>query len=128
MIAQVKLNPTKQQAVADAYKLDNHVQRRFKPLGAIAYDDRILTWRTAKQFVTIRTIDGRQKIPYGCGERQKRLLESRQGESDLVYRQGNFFVLAVCNVEEPTPQEVDDAEASSTLPLTVTGRPIAALR
>src|SRR5262245_59169779 len=30
--------------VADAYKLDKDRQRRFQPLGAIAYDDRILTW------------------------------------------------------------------------------------
>ena len=28
--------------VADAYKLDRKVKRRFKPLGAIAYDARIL--------------------------------------------------------------------------------------
>ena len=34
--------------VADAYKLDKKTQRKFKPLGAIAYDDRILTWKTDK--------------------------------------------------------------------------------
>ncbi len=95
--------------VADAYKLDNEKPRRFKALGAIAYDDRILTWHTEKQTVTIWTVEGRQKIPYRCGEKQKKLLESRQGESDLVYRQGSFFLLAVCNVEEPTPEEIDDA-------------------
>ncbi|HWN10754.1 MAG TPA: transposase, partial [Pyrinomonadaceae bacterium] len=95
--------------VADAYKLDKQTQRRFKPLGAIAFDDRILTWRTEKQFVNIWTIEGRQPIPYVCGERQKKMLESRQGESDLVYRKGKFFLLAVCEIPEPTPQEIDDA-------------------
>lgn len=95
--------------VADSYKLDKKTQRRFKPLGAIAYDDRILTWQTQKQIVNIWTLDGRQKIPYVCGERQKRLLESRQGESDLIYRKGNFFLLAVCDIQEPTPKEIDDA-------------------
>jgi IS605 OrfB family transposase len=95
--------------VADAYKLDKEQQRRFKPLGAIAYDDRILTWRTDKQFVNIWTVGERQKIPYVCGEKQKKLLEFRQGESDLVHRKGDFFLLAVCEVPEPTPEEIDDA-------------------
>jgi len=95
--------------VADAYKLDKQTQRRFKPLGAIAFDDRILTWRTEKGFVNIWTVSGRQQIPYLCGERQKKMLESRQGESDLVYRKGDFFLLAVCEIPEPTPQEIDDA-------------------
>lgn len=95
--------------VADAYKLDKQTCRRFKPLGAIAFDDRILTWRTEKQFVNIWTVGGRQPIPYVCGERQERMLESRQGESDLVYRKGTFYLLAVCEIPEPTPQEIDDA-------------------
>ena len=32
--------------VADAYKLDKKRNRTFKALGAIAYDDRILRWRS----------------------------------------------------------------------------------
>jgi putative transposase len=95
--------------VADAYKLDKRTLRGFKALGAIAYDDRILTWKTEKQTVNIWTVRGRQLIPYVCGEQQKRLLESRQGESDLVYRKGNFFLLAVCDIQEPTTKEIDDA-------------------
>lgn len=94
--------------VADAYKLDKETQRRFKPLGAIAYDDRILTWRTDKQLVTIWMLGGRQKVQYVCGEKQAKLLESQQGESDLIYRKGNFFLLAVCDIPEPTPQEIDE--------------------
>jgi IS605 OrfB family transposase len=95
--------------VADAYKLDTKTFRKFKTLAAFPFDDRILTWRAEKQFVTIWTVAGRQKIPYVCGERQKQLLESRQGESDLVYHKGNFFLLAVCEVLEPTTKEVEDA-------------------
>lgn len=93
--------------VADAYKLDKETKRTVKQYGAIAFDDRILTWRTRQQFVTIWTTDGRQKIPYICGERQKRLLESRLGESDLVFRKDNFYLLAVCEVPEPTPADID---------------------
>ena len=34
-------------------------------------------------------------------------LPRAQGETDLVYRNGAFYLLAVCVVDEPTPQEVD---------------------
>lgn len=95
--------------VADAYKLDKRTQRHFRPHGSIAYDDRILTWRNEKQFVTIATLTGRIKIPYVCGERQHQLLAYQQGETDLVYQNGQFYLLAACNVIEPETQDVDDA-------------------
>ena len=38
--------------VANSYKLDKKVQRMFKPLGAIAYDTRILSYNTEKQIVS----------------------------------------------------------------------------
>ncbi len=37
------------------------------------------------------------------------LLASRQGETDLVYRRGAFYLLATCNVDEPMPDVVDTA-------------------
>lgn len=95
--------------VASAYKIDKEKKRTFKPFGAIAYDDRILRFFPDKQFVTIWTIAGRQTIPYLCGERQKQLLKSRQGESDLVLHRGQFYLLPICEVPEPTTKEVDDA-------------------
>lgn len=53
--------------VADAYKLDKQTKRTFKTYGAIAFDDRILSWHTDKQLVSIWTVAGRQKIPYTTG-------------------------------------------------------------
>ena len=91
--------------VSDAYKLDRKTQRTFRPLGSIAYDDRILRWYP--NHVSIWTITGRQKIPFVCGERQAAMLLNRQGETDLVYRKDNFYLLAVCNVEEPDPKDID---------------------
>src|SRR5262249_4080493 len=70
---------------------------------------RILTYQTDKECVTIWTIAGRQKINYLCGAHHKRLLASRQGQSDLVYRKGNFYLLACCEIAEPTPQEIEAA-------------------
>jgi IS605 OrfB family transposase len=91
--------------VADAYKLDRKTKRIFRPLGSIAFDDRILRWYS--DHVSIWTVAGRQKIPFVCGERQDAMLLNRQGESDLVFRKGQFYLLAVCNVEEPDPIDVD---------------------
>lgn len=86
--------------VADAYKLDKDTQRTFKPLGSIAYDDRILTWKIAKQIVSLWTLDGRVDFPFVAGVKQLERLATRQGEADVVYRDGMFFVLQTCNVDE----------------------------
>lgn len=94
--------------VADAYKLDKKTKRAFTPHGAIAYDARILRWFTDTRRVSIWTIEGRQILPFVCGDYQAALLQGQRGESDLVYRDGAFYLLAVCRIDEPPTQEVDD--------------------
>ena len=94
--------------VAAAYKLDRKTRRVFKSGGAIPYDDRILRWYVGRAEVSIWTVNGRQRIPFVCGERQRRLLAARQGETDLIYHRGEFYLAATCNVEEPEPTDVDD--------------------
>src|SRR5882757_2112312 len=89
--------------VADAYKLDKKKQRVFRKDGSIAFDDRIL--RYGDGYVSIWTLRGREKIPFVCGERQRKLLESRQGESDLVYRKGKWYLFATVTVIEPPANE-----------------------
>jgi putative transposase len=92
--------------VADAYKLDRKGVRAFRPHGAIAFDDRNLSWYTDKEAVSIWTVAGRQYIPYSLGEHQRKLLPDRKGESDLVYHKGTFYLLAVCDVPEPDEQQM----------------------
>jgi IS605 OrfB family transposase len=48
-------------------------------------------------------------IGYKGGTRQLELLQYRKGETDLVYRKGKFFLLAVCDIPDPDEQEVDAA-------------------
>jgi putative transposase len=92
--------------VADAYKRDTRRQRVFKPRGAIAYDDRILRWYAAE--VSIWTIAGRERIPFVCGPRERALLAARQGESDLVLREGRWYLYTTVNSEElPIGEPVD---------------------
>lgn len=91
--------------VADSYKPDKKTKRIFKPHGAIAYDSRILTYKDEQ--VSIWTLQGRQKIPYATGERQAELMKHQKGESDLVYIRGEFYLLATCDIPEPTPEDVE---------------------
>ncbi len=93
--------------VADAYKLDRKTRRAFKPHGAIAFDDRNLTWYADRDAVSIWTVDGRQSIPYRLGDHQRALLAYRNGESDLVHHKGAFYLLAVCDAPEPDKQQID---------------------
>ena len=94
--------------VADAYKLKRGERRTFKSSGSIAYDDRILSWRLNDSTVNIWTVAGRQRMSFVCGDRQRELLQTRQGESDLIIYQGMFFLAAVCDVEEPEPIDIED--------------------
>jgi putative transposase len=93
--------------VADAYKVDRKVQRTFRPHGSIAYDDRILRWNIHTSSVNLWTVDGRLTIPFICGPRQRELLPTRRGETDLAYVNGQFYLLATCDVEEPMTEDVE---------------------
>jgi putative transposase len=95
--------------VGDAYRPEKRTKRRFRSHGSIAYDDRILSWNLNEPSVSIWTVaskaghEARQSIPFVAGERQMKLLETRLGETDLVYRRGKFYLLATCEVEDPEP-------------------------
>ena len=93
--------------VADAYKMDRKSRRTFRPRGSIAYDDRILRYLTENR-VSIWTVEGRQTIAYACGDRQRVLLAFRVGETDLVARDGAFYLNVVCEVDEPPLLEAAD--------------------
>lgn len=94
--------------VADSYKIDRKKKRTFKPLGSIGYDARILSWRIEKSLVSIWTVDGRLKIPFVCGEKQKELLNHERGEADLVHRDGKFFLCVSVDIPDTKEQSVLD--------------------
>lgn len=93
--------------VADAYKVESATKRFFKEHGCIAYDSRILTYFTQQHTVSIWTLRGRENIPYVCGEHQQELLAHQRGESDLIYRKGEWYLLATCEIDAPTPQPTE---------------------
>jgi IS605 OrfB family transposase len=91
--------------VADTYKLDKKTKRVFRKHGSIAYDDRILRWYQAKSEVTLNTLSGRMRIPYLSDERTRRLLQNQQGETDLILRDGQFYLATTVNAPEPPEPE-----------------------
>ncbi|MFE9043387.1 RNA-guided endonuclease InsQ/TnpB family protein [Streptomyces sp. NPDC007818] len=75
---------------------------RFREASAQPYDDRMLTWNLDQRTVSIWTVAGRLKgIPFVCSDEAMKLLASRKGESDLVMRDGMFFLVATIDVPEP---------------------------
>lgn len=87
--------------VAYAYKIHKGGQRIFRKHGSISYDSRILNFDLLKSSVSIWAIKGRAKIPFACGENQRKLLELPRGESDLILRDGKWFL----NVTVDVPDE-----------------------
>lgn len=92
--------------VAHAYKLGRKRPRRFRPLGSVAYDSRLL--KLSADSVSVWTVGGRQKIPFVCGDRQRQLLAYQQGECDIVFRDGQWYLYATINDEEPSLGEAND--------------------
>jgi IS605 OrfB family transposase len=80
----------------------------FRKDGAMCYDQRILRWYVDDEYVSIWSLAGRLKIPFQAGERQRELLQSQKGESDLILYRGAFYLAAGCSIDDPTPTEVKE--------------------
>lgn len=93
--------------VADAYKVGPKSQRRFRWNSAQPYDDRIFSFKRLDA-VSIWTLNGREKIPFVCGERQRALLAYRKGEVDLMFVRGKWYIACICEVPEPETINVED--------------------
>ena len=79
----------------------------FRADAAQPFDDRCLSWQLDRRTVSIWTAAGRMTgIPFRCSAAQfGRLRDHRQGESDLVHRDGTWYLYATCDVPEAEPTE-----------------------
>ncbi|MFD9367950.1 RNA-guided endonuclease InsQ/TnpB family protein [Streptomyces sp. NPDC060020] len=79
----------------------------FRPQAAQPFDDRCLSWQYDAQTVSIWTTAGRLKnVRFACSpDALKVLREHRKGESDLIERNGVFYLIAVCDIPEPPVNE-----------------------
>jgi transposase len=85
----------------EAYKRDKSIKPKFKPTGAMIYDQRILSWR-GLEAVSILTLKGRMIIPIRIGEYQKVRMDRIRGQVDLIYRKGIFYLAVVVDAPEPS--------------------------
>ncbi|MFG2825455.1 RNA-guided endonuclease InsQ/TnpB family protein [Kitasatospora sp. NPDC048365] len=77
-------------------------QITFRPDAAQPFDDRCLSWQLDRQTVSIWTTAGRLKgVRFACSpDALKTLRDHRRGESDLIRRDGVFYLIATCDVHE----------------------------
>ncbi|MGI5349982.1 RNA-guided endonuclease InsQ/TnpB family protein [Streptomyces sp. CA-250714] len=81
----------------------------FRRGAAQPYDDRCLSWQYDARTVSIWTTSGRLKgVPFVCSPGAlKTLQQFRKGESDLIERDGVFYLVATCEVPEAEQYEPD---------------------
>ncbi|MFG2858498.1 RNA-guided endonuclease InsQ/TnpB family protein [Streptomyces mirabilis] len=79
----------------------------FRREAAQPYDDRCLSWQYDAQTVSVWTTAGRiRHVRFACSpDALKTLREHRQGESDLIERDGVFYLMATCDVPEAEQYE-----------------------
>ncbi|MGW9594976.1 RNA-guided endonuclease InsQ/TnpB family protein [Streptomyces chartreusis] len=81
----------------------------FRADAAQPYDDRCLSWQYDTQTVSIWTTAGRIKgVRFVCSTDALKVLQQyRKGESDLIERDGVFYLIATCEVPEAETYEPD---------------------
>ena len=91
--------------VVEILRRDRTKHHRFKPYGAIVLDNRLLTYK-AMDRVSILTLQGRQVMPFICGQYgQQRLIRVR-GQADLILQDSGFYLLQNCVLPDPETQEI----------------------
>ena len=90
--------------VSEVYKRDRTIKPKFKPTGAIVYDQRILSFRKLEA-ISILTNSGRLIIPIKIGEYQKVRLDRIRGQADLILKDGIFYLAVVVDVPEPSKSD-----------------------
>ena len=90
--------------VSEVYKRDRTIKPKFKPTGAIVYDQRILSFRKLEA-ISILTNSGRLVIPIRIGEYQKVRMDRIRGQADLILRGGIFYLAVVVEVPEQSKSD-----------------------
>ncbi|MEU6997351.1 transposase [Nonomuraea sp. NPDC046570] len=84
----------------EAYKRDKTIKPAFRATGAIAYDQRIMSWK-GSEAVSLLTLTGRVVVPVLYrGRWSSTAGASMRGQADLVYRDKMFFLAVVVDVAE----------------------------
>lgn len=85
--------------VADSYRIDKSCMHKFEKHGAIVYDERISSYRNAET-ISILTLDGRTDVKIRHGDYRKFDPDQIRGQADLIYKDGNFYLMTVVDYSE----------------------------
>lgn len=88
--------------VAESYKVDRKVLHEFDSHGAIVYDQRILSYKSADT-ISILTLDGRIEVGIQYGEYRKLEANRVRGQADLIYIKGIFYLMIVVDLPDSEP-------------------------
>ena len=91
--------------VAESSKRDTAIRPRFRPHGAMVYDERICSFPGPDR-VSLLTLDGRADIPFRFGAYATGMLTRKRGQADLLYRKqtDTFFLAVTVDAPEPAPE------------------------
>ena len=88
--------------VSEAYKRDKSKRPHFRPLAAIPYDQRIMSFKGADR-VSLLTLSGRIMVPFVMGRYQAGRFTAAKGQCDLVRRKdGKWFLLVTVDLPDGT--------------------------
>lgn len=87
----------------EAYKRDKTIQPTFHPHGTMVYDERIMSFRGVSH-VSLLTLSGRILVPLRYGDYQAARIDRRQGQADLILRDGTFYLYVT--IDLPTPPTI----------------------
>lgn len=88
--------------VTESYKVDKKCVHEFEPHGAIVYDQRILSYKSADE-ISILTLDGRIEVKIQYGEYRKLEANRVKGQADLIYKNGIFYLMIVVDLPDAEP-------------------------
>ncbi len=93
--------------VCEAYKRDKTIRPRFRPHGAVPYDQRIMSWK-APDRVSLLTLGGREVMPYRFVEYQRARMDRIRGQADLILRRNAFYLYCTVDAPEAPAGEIQD--------------------
>jgi IS605 OrfB family transposase len=88
--------------VAESYKVDRKTLHEFDPHGAVVYDQRILSYKSADE-ISILTLYGRIEVGIQYGEYRKLEANRVRGQADLIYKHGIFYLMIVVDLPDSEP-------------------------